>query len=907
MTKQNAVGAAVAIAGIFLYSLAKHQAAVTAAPLHVSFHSTRNKFKSQRLALLLTVLFLSGSNLMLTPGIAPVLNSNESDKGLLQPMLHVIRINNVQVQEMVHIFNRVDELQNSHTNIVAKVSGAVLCFTGASAQTAATLSEVWVDKLKGKVGVVSPTPLAPHGDFIDCDAIVASGGTYRATASWAFQSSVPVINVWNSDGYYLQAAMLFVHKQFSKQKLPNELHLVNAAALVENIWLSIGMWADETAAFQELGLLFGMGVNLCRPNSSHCRDKAAKVTKITGPILTSPSPALMAALAEFVLAKSGKLRNSYPFPGIRCKGGVIVAGKVNEHDPNFAYSDSGSILFDLQWERVTKAKYSIVPGKGVAGLEKAGVISKNYAAKRFGVSKIDLAVVVRSLTCFEMGSTENRTHCKGERQLSEWLPNVPIVYHEHLLAHTLHAFFDSPFDTAVVIAAHGGGASEPFNCAVYLAKRGVQPILLKLCESRRYLGDQYTLVGGHFSEVVSYNDFKNRGQLLSWAGVFMGYSALGKPLPCLQRVKDIFFPSGAPILELIQKECSAFWNPTGTDNATAVKDFPRNLPVETQRDIARTFEEVWEYSFVHLLDNVQEELALVDGIALAGGCALNVKSAQRVWNYWNKPVHVPSAPSDDGIGVGGAWGICQPPRNILPLQYHGLPLLDKHDLGSHISAWGTACENLGLGEEAATRVAKLLAVEKKIVAVVIGNQEFGPRALSHRSLMAYPDSIAIRERMNELKFRKFYRPTCPTMTEEFVNQTFVRPENVRSPFMSFAPELQDWVEKELPAVKHFDNTARPQTLSASKEPFVHSMLQAIPKVLKTGKPIVINTSFNIKGQPIINTAEDSLFMLCDRPQLDYLFMEGYLFSLPGNSSHPACAAHRERLNKETWTPAAVVG
>ena len=115
--------------------------------------------------------------------------------------------------------------------------------------------------------------------------------------------------------------------------------------------------------------------------------------------------------------------------------------------------------------------------------------------------------------------------------------------------------------------------------------------------------------------------------------------------------------------------------------------------------------------------------------------------------------------------------------------------------------------------------------------------------------------------------------------------------------MSFAPELQSWVGEDLPAVKHFDNTARPQTLSKSTEPFLHSMLESIPKVLPGGKPVVINTPFNIKGQPIINMVEDSLFMLCDRPQLDYLFLEGYLFSLPGNSTIPICEKHLKQFGK----------
>lgn len=399
------------------------------------------------------------------------------------------------------------------------------------------------------------------------------------------------------------------------------------------------------------------------------------IHQVTGPTVTVAASALLASLAELSLAKAGQLPLSYQFPGVRCEPGIVVSGKISEHDQNFVYANNGSVLFALEWERVTKNKYSIADSPaidGVSEFKKAATTAQSYAVNTFNFSEVALMIVVRAWWSLENGSYNiNKTN--GEKLLRDTFPNVPVVYQEQLLAHTIHAFFDSPFESAIVLSAHGAG-SEPYSCGAYLAKRGIQPILLKPCGSGfDQMGKEYELASVQFIEVLKNKEPPlSTRKTLSTVGTFMGYSALGKSLPCLGSVKEIlfskdFFRSPLSTITLIREKCMEHYF-NASQESLDMRDFPRNLPVEIQRDVAHTFEELFEVSFLHLLEGVAMELGEVDGIVLAGGCALNVKLSQRVWDFFDKPVWIPSAPSDDGLGVGGIWGNCQPPRKSVPLQ-----------------------------------------------------------------------------------------------------------------------------------------------------------------------------------------------------------------------------------------------
>ncbi|CAJ1403344.1 unnamed protein product [Effrenium voratum] len=175
--------------------------------------------------------------------------------------------------------------------------------------------------------------------------------------------------------------------------------------------------------------------------------------------------------------------------------------------------------------------------------------------------------------------------------------------------------------------------------------------------------------------------------------------------------------------------------------------------------------------------------------------------------------------------------------------------------------------------------AEPLNATKPIVAVVRGRQEFGPRALGHRSLLAVPDSEDMKVRMNKLKFRKWYRPIAPMIADEALVRVFGR--HVRSPHMERAPRVQEWVKQQFPAMVHFDGTARHQSVGQREEPWIHSLLLAVSKL--TGLAALINTSFNTRGKPIVNSVKESLQMLDTLPDLDYVLIEDYLFTSPAKA------------------------
>ena len=132
--------------------------------------------------------------------------------------------------------------------------------------------------------------------------------------------------------------------------------------------------------------------------------------------------------------------------------------------------------------------------------------------------------------------------------------------------------------------------------------------------------------------------------------------------------------------------------------------------------------------------------------------------------------------------------------------------------------------------------------------------------------------------MNRVKFREWWRPTAPVLTLASVPRVFARAgANTVSPFMSFAPPLREEMRTLAPAVVHYDGTARPQTVTPADEPWVHALLVAVGRRVASKLPMLINTSFNTKGRPIINSAAEALRMLCALPDLDVVVIDEWLF------------------------------
>jgi carbamoyltransferase len=156
--------------------------------------------------------------------------------------------------------------------------------------------------------------------------------------------------------------------------------------------------------------------------------------------------------------------------------------------------------------------------------------------------------------------------------------------------------------------------------------------------------------------------------------------------------------------------------------------------------------------------------------------------------------------------------------------------------------------------------------------------EFGPRALGARSILASPTDADMQARLNEIKDREDFRPVAPVVLAEKAAEWFVRAGD--SPFMLFVNDVVPDRADRIPAVRHVDGTARIQTISRSQNPLYYDLIAAFER--RTGVPVLVNTSFNTRGEPIVCTPRDAVECFWTSP-LDALVIGSYLLQKPGRS------------------------
>ncbi|CAK8991133.1 Nodulation protein NolNO [Durusdinium trenchii] len=472
-----------------------------------------------------------------------------------------------------------------------------------------------------------------------------------------------------------------------------------------------------------------------------------------------------------------------------------------------------------------------------------------------------------------------------------------VNHHE---AHALMAYHSSPFRSAFILSFDGGGNDGTFNAflghgldidrigrrninlgkiyerigSFLPAVTGLPAVLDKFCPTVRKDGDDWS------DGTIYWQAEKREG----FAGKLMGYSGIRAPSAeasrwfrkMYQRAEEGVYDMPVAVLHMI---CDS-------------EEARQAVAASAQDEFAKFVQPLVAGYLLQLkLKGIK-----VEGIVLVGGCALNVLTNQIIRETLTsftsempdsskpKDVYVPPAPNDAGLAIGAVWSLF-PPTVQQPLQYLGFRLFDLETLGEHAKERGAQkLSDLGGLEYLAELFAGGSAWQadprsrmnaKPIIAVVRGRQEFGPRALGHRSLLAFPDAD-MKDRMNRIKFRQWYRPAAPMIADEALEEIFGH--KFRSAYMEFAPLVKEDVRKRFPGLSHFDGTARHQSVGKEDEPWIHALLLAVGK--RTGLAALINTSFNSKGKPITNTVEESLEMLDTLEDLDFVLIEDWLFRPP---------------------------
>ena len=302
--------------------------------------------------------------------------------------------------------------------------------------------------------------------------------------------------------------------------------------------------------------------------------------------------------------------------------------------------------------------------------------------------------------------------------------------------------------------------------------------------------------------------------------------------------------------------------------------------IARHRDLAYALQHTVEETILHVVRALSKRHKSRN-LCLIGGVALNCVANARILSDTDyHAVWVPPCASDSGAPLGSAlWHYHQTLGNPRTYQmthaFHGLGYGESDIAGAFHSA-GLEPERL-TEQELVQQVAHDLAAGK-IVGWFQGRTEVGPRALGHRSILADPRNVAMKDRLNSrVKQRAWFRPFAPAILEERMTEFFEIEQ--LDPFMTMAPKVRAGKEDVIPAAVHFDGTARLQTVSRRTNPLLYAVIETFAEL--TGVPVVLNTSFNLR-EPIVEKPEDAISCYL-RTQMDVLVIGDFYSAREGRS------------------------
>lgn len=420
---------------------------------------------------------------------------------------------------------------------------------------------------------------------------------------------------------------------------------------------------------------------------------------------------------------------------------------------------------------------------------------------------------------------------------------------DHHLAHASSAFLPSPFQEAAILTVDGRG--EHATTSYYV---GEQNKLNLLSEVRMpySLGLLYESITSHLGFLHSSDEYK-----------VMALASYGKPT---------YINEFRSIIHL------------GKNGSYTIDDYnpeqllgparKRHEPfLQKHFDIAHSLQKVLEETVLELVNwfhktTQQTNLCMAGGVAL--NCVLNavIRDKGPFKNIWVQP-----AAGDAGTSLGAALWLDAAKKNgpdnrlfYMDHAYWG-PEYSDEEVEKFLQWTKVPYKKLN---NVAREAAEILA-QDKVIGWYQGRMEFGPRALGSRSILASPINASMQARLNEIKDREDFRPVAPVVLQEDAAEWF---DNASySPFMLFVYNVKAGKADKIPAVRHVDGTARIQTVNRRQHPLYYDLLTEFKKL--TGVPVLVNTSFNTRGEPIVCTPRDAIECFWTSP-FDALVINSFL-------------------------------
>jgi carbamoyltransferase len=548
----------------------------------------------------------------------------------------------------------------------------------------------------------------------------------------------------------------------------------------------------------------------------------------------------------------------------------ILGINAYDHDVSACLLRDGEIAFAIAKERITREKHD-------SGFYQEVV---DYCLTAEGITLDDVDLIVRNCYVMPVEEIEERlTHQDephfldgSERQQALKHPlylanSSKVITISHHLAHAYSAFAVCPFSEGAVMVVDGVGSyradvhehATPGDDVHPLARESesyyrfngsnIEPVKkVWMGPSRGFLSDEfYTMpgLGAMYSRASTYvfGDWNKCGELMGLAP----YGRADKVKPLLQLDNGHLHVPNWPA-EFTQpwlEETREPWEASPAmshweDLAWRIQDDSERVLLERARWLRET--------------TGAKNLCMAGGVAL--NCVANGRIAREAGfeNVWIQP-----AAGDDGIAIGCAYyghlEVLKKPRAFVMTHAY---LGTKYSNEDIHQAAGTGLARFVIRKKVSADIcadtARALA-DRKVIGWFQGRSEFGPRALGNRSILADSRTAEMKDVLNKrVKHRQAFRPFAPIALYERANEIFEGDED--SPFMLLAKRVRPEWRDRIPAVVHVDGTARVQTVRQETNDVLYRLLKAFEAL--TGVPVLVNTSFNIKGQPIVETPEDAM-------------------------------------------------
>jgi carbamoyltransferase len=567
---------------------------------------------------------------------------------------------------------------------------------------------------------------------------------------------------------------------------------------------------------------------------------------------------------------------------------VYVLGiNAYDHDVSACLLRDGEIAFAINKERITREKHDTGFYQGVV----------DYCLGAEGISLDDVDLVVRNCYVLPVEDLEARMVSQDVPEVMDDAERLQaasnplflsksnkVVTLSHHLAHAYSAFAACPFEKGVVMVVDGVGnycadVTEPGQLTQnvnplaresesYYRFDGSRLEALKkvwLQPTRGFLSDEFYYMpglGALYSRVSSYifADWNKCGEVMGLAPY--GRADAMKPLLEFEN-GELTVPEWGVDLDkpwLVERELD--WE--ASPSMQHWKDMAWRVQDDTERVLIERA--IW-----------LRETTGAKNLCMAGGVALNCVANGRIAreagydNIWIQP-----AAGDDGVAIGCAYygylEVLKKPRSFV--MAHAYLGRDYKDEEVHAAADKTLVRLQAIcriSDDICRDTAKLLA-EGHVFGWFQGRSEFGPRALGNRSILADPRHAGMKDKLNlRVKHRQAFRPFAPIVLAERANEIFEGEEE--SPFMLLAKRVAPVWRDKIPAIVHVDGTARVQTVRREHNERLYRLLREFEAI--TGVPVLVNTSFNVKGEPIVETPADALNCFL-ATGMDYLVLHDML-------------------------------